>query len=96
MDSQPTKPVHDELERADDGRPTTSRTGAGGEAYSDADASRSASTDSGGPAGIDDAIVGQPGSGGAAAGFVGTPADADVPDPLGGEDDERELERRTR
>jgi len=84
-----------ELEDASDARPTTSRTGGGGEAYDDADTT-GASGRRRTPVDIDQAIIGQPGSGGAAGGIVGAPPEADVPDPMGRDDDEREVERRTR
>jgi hypothetical protein len=96
MEREPTQRARDQLEAADDARPTTSLTGAGGEADGDAETRGAAGDATGDVTGIDDVVIGQPGSGGMAAGVVGTAPDADVPDPLGEDDRPRDLERRTR
>ena len=96
MEREPTDGAREQLDAAEDARPTTSRTGGGGEPYDDADTASSRSGNPGVDDEIDDAVIGQPGSGGLAAGIVGAPPDADVPDPLGRDDDEGEVDRRAR
>jgi hypothetical protein len=48
------------------------------------------------PIDSDEAIIGPAGTGGAGPGFIAPSPGADWPDPLGSDDDDRELERRTR
>lgn len=47
------------------------------------------------PATGEDAVVGPAGTGGSGPGFVAPPPGTEWPDPLGRDDDERELARRT-
>jgi hypothetical protein len=81
--------------------PTTARTGAGGESarHDDAPADEqplSWSQRDETPLDNDETVVAGPHSGGSPPGAVVPPPDADWPDPLGRDDEERELERRTR
>ena len=96
MERQPNAGTREELEASDDARPTTGLTGAGGEAFDDDDTTRETSDRAADVSDASETVVGASAGGGSPPGFVGTPPDANWPDPLGGEDDERELERRTR
>jgi hypothetical protein len=86
--------------RPDEAGHTTARTGAGGESARNDDPAggkpltwtRQGET----PVDNDATVVAGASAGGSPPGAVAPPPDADWPDPLGGDDEERELERRTR
>ena len=75
---------------------TTARTGAGGESDARVDADTNMPAEQDDQVEGDETVVGSASAGGSGPGFVAPPRGTDWPDPLGGDDDERELERRTR
>lgn len=88
--------------RPDEAGHTTARTGAGGEPARDDHAPEGdqalgwTQEHDETPLDNDEAVIAAPHSGGSPPGAVLPPPDADWPDPMGGDDEERELERRTR
>ena len=96
MNREAPEGLRDELEGPDQAGHSTMTTGAGGESSRSDDAGLAWSEDDSDPIDTDEAVVGQPSSGGSGPGFVAPPPGTEWPDPLGRDDDERELERRTR
>jgi hypothetical protein len=93
--------LREELEGPDRAGHTTAVTGAGAGGHPKGDALDRARRDldpeaDEAPLDNDESIVGAAGTGGAGPGMIAPPPGTKWPDPMGGEDEERELERRTR
>jgi hypothetical protein len=96
MERERTDGSREQLDALDEARPTTATTGAGGEAFDDDEATGATARDATTDLETDEMGLGRSGPGGSPPGFVAPPPDADWPDPMGGDDEEREVERRTR
>ena len=85
-----------ERNAVDETASTTARTGAGGESDARVDADTGMLTGQDDLIEADETVAGSSSGGGSGPGFVAPPPGTDWPDPFGGDDDDRELERRTR
>src|SRR5829696_5478498 len=91
-----SEPLDEELNGPDAAGHTTAKTGASGESSRDDAPELSWSEDASERTEADATVVGPASSGGSGPGFVAPPPGTAWPDPLGGDDEDREVERRTR
>lgn len=93
--------MREEFEGPDEAGHTTAVTGAGAGGHPERGALDEARRDleddpDTSPLDNDEAVVAPAGTGGGGPGVVAPPPGTEWPDPMGGDDEERELERRTR